>query len=328
MARAADAAARSTKSRLSGPSIDPRRMWSNGAGAPRGLRLVGPAGTVRCRAPRGSAPNSGWASNWSRLGRGALRRISITRSVIATTSSTAPSVSLSSLRLAVRSVWRLSIRATSRARDLAPVGPVARRQAKDVAQAVVADVPALGEAGLDLAARIEPHQSLRDARQQHLLRRGERAVARDRPRSAARSPITATSSASSFALAAPADASASAGAAPTAISGSFARRAMRLVLSVMPGFIKHLDICARLFYMTKAVAPGAVVKGADERRRHGSGGATAAMSRICPIRSPRPRSIRRRGSARDEPARPAPPPSLALHPLRLFRRCCWSPCCG
>jgi len=35
----------------------------------------------------------------------------------------------------------------------------------------------------------------------------------------------------------------------------------------MPGFIKHLDICPRLFYWTKAVAVRAVVKGFDGRQR-------------------------------------------------------------
>ena len=94
----------------------------------------------------------GLGEQFEQLGRGAARRISITRSVIATTSSTAPSASRVALPRVARDLPLEDARDVAR-HDLAPVGPFARREAEDVGQAVVADVPALGEPGLDLAAR-------------------------------------------------------------------------------------------------------------------------------------------------------------------------------
>ena len=51
--------------------------------------------------------------------------------------------------------------------DRATVRPVAALQPEDIAQPVVADVPAFGEARFDLAARVEPHQPLRHRIAQH-----------------------------------------------------------------------------------------------------------------------------------------------------------------
>ena len=121
--------------------------------------------------------NSGWASSGSRLGRGARSRISITRSVIATMSSTAPSVSLSGLALRGRE------RPLEDPRDLLggelpAARPVRGGDAEDVAEAVVADVPALGEAGDDLPGRVEPHQPLRDIGEQHRVRAAQRPLRR------------------------------------------------------------------------------------------------------------------------------------------------------
>ena len=97
--------------------------------APAGLGPVAQSRTDRCPAPSRSKPNSGWASNWRRLGRGASKRISITRSVIATTSSIAPTVSLMGLRLEA-AIWRLKIRTTSLAVIGRPLGhsALARRK--------------------------------------------------------------------------------------------------------------------------------------------------------------------------------------------------------
>ena len=74
--------------------------------------------------------------------------------------------------------------------DLASVGPVGRREAEDVAQAVVADCPALGEAADDVARCVEADEALGDVLEQHLVRKQER------PRAGSRSfgspPITTT----------------------------------------------------------------------------------------------------------------------------------------
>ncbi len=71
--------------------------------------------------PLRTIANSGWASRVSRLGRGAVSWISITRSVIATMSWTAPKVSFSELALDP-AIDRLRNRATCRAVTLPPVG--------------------------------------------------------------------------------------------------------------------------------------------------------------------------------------------------------------
>ena len=117
---------KSMNSRSSASPSDPavtRWRWSGSSDLP-GNRVNGPLPS-----PSRTIANSGWASSCSRLGRAAPRRISITRSVIATISSIAPTVSLSGLRLAARR-WRLSIRATSRASILRPLGqlPDCRRK--------------------------------------------------------------------------------------------------------------------------------------------------------------------------------------------------------
>ena len=62
--------------------------------------------------------------------------------------------------------------------NLAVVRPVGRRDPEDIAQAVVADVPSLGEAAHDVSARIELDQPLGDAGQQNGIGRGKRASRR------------------------------------------------------------------------------------------------------------------------------------------------------
>ena len=52
---------------------------------------------------------------------------------------------------------------------LPAVRPFTALQAEDVAEAVVGDVPALGEAGHDLARGVEPDQALGDAGKQDRL---------------------------------------------------------------------------------------------------------------------------------------------------------------
>ena len=107
--------------------VRPRR---NGAVASRGPV----ASTSRGRngplpTPSRIRAKSGWASSSRRCGRGAERRISMTRSVMATTSSTAPSASRVALpRMAP--IWRLRMRATSRAMIFRPSGhsPAASRK--------------------------------------------------------------------------------------------------------------------------------------------------------------------------------------------------------
>ena len=86
----------------------------------------------------------------------------------------------------------------------------------------------------------------------------------------------------------------------------------------MDGFIKHLDIWARLFYMTKAVTACVVMKGVRWARATRCGGETARISRICPIRS-RPRSMTLARSRSIRSSRQTAPPLLALSVLRLLR---------
>jgi len=64
-----------------------------------GLSCFGSTWNGPVPVPLRTIANSGWASTLSKLGRGAFSRISITRSVIATMSSTAPAVSFSGLTL-------------------------------------------------------------------------------------------------------------------------------------------------------------------------------------------------------------------------------------
>src|SRR6185369_3538899 len=51
--------------------------------------------------------------------------------------------------------------------DLRLVGPFGRRDAEDIAHAVVADVPPLGKAADDIAARIEADEALRNVLQEY-----------------------------------------------------------------------------------------------------------------------------------------------------------------
>jgi hypothetical protein len=58
--------------------------------------------------------------------------------------------------------------------DLLTVRPFHRRDSKDVAEAIVAQVPALGEPGDDIPVRVEADQTLRDVLEQHGVGFGER----------------------------------------------------------------------------------------------------------------------------------------------------------
>ena len=62
--------------------------------------------------------------------------------------------------------------------DLRPVRPARRRNPEDVAEAIVADVPALGHPGDDIAAGVEGDQALGDALEEHCVGLAERARAR------------------------------------------------------------------------------------------------------------------------------------------------------
>ena len=55
--------------------------------------------------------------------------------------------------------------------DLASVGPVHGREAENIAEAVVADGPSLGEPADDVPRRVEAHQPLGDIREQYLVGR-------------------------------------------------------------------------------------------------------------------------------------------------------------
>ena len=70
--------------------------------------------------------------------------------------------------------------------DPAPAWPVARLQTEDVAEPIIADVPAFGEASVDLTASIEPDETLRDIAEQRLVGRSRSARRRiDQPRASA-----------------------------------------------------------------------------------------------------------------------------------------------
>ena len=62
--------------------------------------------------------------------------------------------------------------------DLSPRRPFARLEPEDIAQPVVADVPALGKARLDLAARIEPDEALRGIGEKDVVGFGQRPIHR------------------------------------------------------------------------------------------------------------------------------------------------------
>ena len=103
-------------------------------------------GTGRCRAPLRTMANSGWASSGRRFGRGATQAdldhpVGHRDDVV----DRAQRV-LERVAAARRRADRLSIRATCSAVILRPSGHSVGGEAEDVAQAVVADVPALGEA--------------------------------------------------------------------------------------------------------------------------------------------------------------------------------------
>ncbi len=58
--------------------------------------------------------------------------------------------------------------------DRAAVGPFVRPEPEDVTQAVIADVPALGQTGLDLSVRVEADEALGDVLKKHGIACGQR----------------------------------------------------------------------------------------------------------------------------------------------------------
>ena len=131
----------------------------------------------------------GWASSDSRSGRGAMRLISITRSVIATDVLDRAELVLEAVLASRPRSARLSSRATCSAVILRPSGQLADGKPEDVAEPVVADRPALGEAADDIARGIEADQALRDIGEEHLVR-ARRAGPRAGSRSVGSPPIT------------------------------------------------------------------------------------------------------------------------------------------
>ena len=124
--------------------------------------------------------------------------------------------------------------------DLAAIGPFGRSDPEDVAEAVVADVPALGEARDDVAGRIEPDQPLRDILQKHRVGRRERAFG-----GIAQARLAADDDDLDRAgrlLAAPAGATASA-----RIGSRAQKTPHRCPFSRNASFSKRLDMCGEVF---------------------------------------------------------------------------------
>ena len=142
---------------------------------------------------------------------------------------------------AARRFARLSSRATCWAVILRPSGHFGRGDAENVAQPVVADVPALGEPGDDVAAGIEPDEALRDVLRE-APHPGRRAGLRRVAQCCGWPPITTT-------LTAPPAAGGTPPAPPPARKEAAMQEAPhRCGFSRNRPFSKHLDISVELFY--------------------------------------------------------------------------------
>ena len=144
--------------------------------------------------------------------------------------------------------------------DRPPIGPVARAQPEDIAKPVVADVPPFGQPGLDLPARIEADQPLRDVADQHLLRGGQRPGARiddGRCLVADHQHVERVG----VAITAP-------GKRQCQQDRNHGKTRHAVGLTLWTGSSSIWISAARLFYMTKAVAVAAVLKGSDGRGRY------------------------------------------------------------